>query len=134
MGKILAARVPLSSRALNDLLEEDDGAVHANTELVTPFLGSVLIGTREQDVPLRTLHLSFRDFLVDPKRAGAFSINAKEHDDELATVTLNIANKYLTRDISGIRDPFVSNTELEDRDCRVNKWEALKYACRFWVE
>jgi hypothetical protein len=131
MRVILAAKVPLSAMALNDLFESDVD-VRAGTEWVIPSLGSLLRGTFARDTPLQILHLSFSDFLTDDSRSEAFFINLKEHTEKFAISCLSMMNQHLKRDICGVGPPLLSNAEITNIQGRITKWEALRYACRFF--
>ena len=132
MSIILAAKVPLSVIALNDLFEDDD-ILRAGTESVIPHLGSLLSGTTAHNVPLRILHLSFSDFLADASRSQAFYTKFQERNEKFAIYCLSMMDRNLKRDICGVGNPLLPNSEITDIQRRINKYEALRYSCRFFV-
>jgi hypothetical protein len=138
VGKILAVKVPLSGNALSDFLEAEDSASDINAwsviKSVVPYLGSVLIGSTESNTPLQISHLSFNDFLTVPSRSEAFFIDIKEQTKLMATLCLDIVNKYLKRDICDIDDFVAPNPKIEDVRKLMAKFEILQYVCRHWVD
>jgi uridine kinase len=134
MGAILAAKERLSVAALHDLFEEADITPRVDPRSIVPYLGTLLTGTTKQSVPVQVLHPSFKDFLTDRSRSGAFFIDIKEHNDSLAVLSLDLMKRHLKRDICGFGDLFLPNSKMEDIPSRTMKWEGLQYACRFWVD
>jgi hypothetical protein len=69
MGRILAAKEPLSVSTLDGLQCNDDpeGLIW-----IIKYMGAVLSGIKEHDVPVRPLHTSFHDFLVNPECSKQF--------------------------------------------------------------
>ncbi|KAL4963600.1 uncharacterized protein BDV14DRAFT_201791 [Aspergillus stella-maris] len=80
VGSIVLLYDPLSVTSLAMLLDVEEDLVDRRLEL----LRSVLAVPDEIDAPIRTLHLSFRDYLIDPKGSeeSPFNINtvARNHD------------------------------------------------------
>jgi hypothetical protein len=132
MGTILAAKVPLSVIAINDLFEDDE-VLHTGTESVIPHLGSLLSGTTAHDVPLQILHLSFSDFLADVSRSQAFYTKFQERNEKFAISSLGMMDRHLKRDICGVGNLLLPNSEITGIQGRINKYEALRYSCRFFV-
>jgi len=64
VGSIVILASPLSTTSLDRLLGVPEGTVDSRTDL----LHSVLSIPSRPDHPIRLLHLSFRDFLVDTKK------------------------------------------------------------------
>ena len=69
VGVLVILKSPLSVVALSRLLDipEDDIINRLDS------LHSVLSIPKDPDLPVRLLHLSFRDWLLDPKKARAYS-------------------------------------------------------------
>jgi hypothetical protein len=42
-------------------------------------------------------------------------------------------DRYLKRDICGVGNPLLPNSEITDIQGRIDKYEALRYSCRFFV-
>ena len=66
VGSIVVLESPLSTRSLARLLQVPQKEVECRLDA----LHSVLSVPEDEDVPIRLLHLSFRDFLVDRQRQG----------------------------------------------------------------
>ncbi len=82
VGSIVNLASPLSVVSLARLLRIDKGDICCRLD----SLHSVLMVPKREDGPIRLLHLSFRDFLVDTKKEGRpFWINAKETHETLAS-------------------------------------------------
>ena len=132
MSIILAAKVPLSIVALSDLFEDDD-VLRAGAVSVIPHLGSLLSGTTAPDLPLRILHLSFSEFIVDVSRSQGFCLDFRESNEKFAMACLTMMDRHLKRDLCGVGNPFIPNSEITGIQSRIEKYAALKYACCFFV-
>ena len=64
VGSIVVLASPLSATSLARILDIDKGDIDNRLDL----LHSVLSVPSSSDSPIRLLHLSFRDFLLDPAR------------------------------------------------------------------
>src|SRR6266581_327455 len=107
MGAILMAQQPLSVAAwdaiLTPFLESDIRDTLAG-------LASLVSGVGDCDIPIRILHQSFRDFLMDrisqsptPHR---FSVDARRENARVALRCIEILNEGLssTKDLGLIED------------------------------
>jgi hypothetical protein len=83
-----------------------------------------------------TFHPSFRDFLVDPRRCSDehFLVRPSEHQHELLHRCLQLLNGHLRHDMCGIRNPGLTNAEIQDLSERLTQPipESVRYACGFW--
>jgi hypothetical protein len=137
VGAIMAAKTPLSSRALKSLHRIN---VELDVDGVLWPLSSLLTGLSDRDQPIHILHLSFRDFITSRAQSSLihqrYYISEKEHNQRLATLCLHVLNEDLTShtpgtgylsksasDIKGI--PSIDPSEVS---------EAVWYACQFWME
>ncbi|KAK6342234.1 hypothetical protein TWF730_001711 [Orbilia blumenaviensis] len=116
--------------------------LHESFESVRQFLrllSSVL------DVPkpglnhskVRLLHLSFRDFLLDPDRCPDtnFQINKKETNKMMALRCISIMRETLRRDICGLGQPGSRIEDVaESAAIDENISEITKHACLYWVD
>ncbi len=134
MGAILACRVPLSSSAIQ-ALRPNQLDIQNIIPYFKPLLQVMPSGASNQ--PLQIIHKSLHEFLTErahivPEWMG-FSIDEKEHSQQLALQCLNILNAQLSegvpctgylkgasRAIPNVADGLVS--------------EELWYACRFWID
>jgi len=104
-------------------------------ELTLMSLGSVLNVPLVEDQPIRILHPSFRDFLLDQRRCldTRFWINDKERHIDLFRDCLELMSTHLRQDICDIQDPGVLVTEISDHVIQSAIEADLQYACRYWV-
>jgi hypothetical protein len=87
---------------------------------------------------VRVMHLSFPDFLSDPRRCFAlprYVVDITEDHLRIVEHCLEEMNDRLQYDICYIRDSSLLNTEVLDMEGLLKKYvpESLRYACRFWV-
>jgi hypothetical protein len=66
VGSIVMLRSPLSKVALAHLLDVSEFDIGCRLD----SLDYVLVVPNDENLPIRTLHLSLRDFLVDPRKRG----------------------------------------------------------------
>jgi hypothetical protein len=132
---IIFARIPLTPRALSDLLDID--AYKLNGYLAT--LDSVLVvpDASSSDGVVRPLHQSFPDFVC--QHGGRvhrdLAINPTTANAHLTEHCLARLNKELHFDMCDIRDPSLFNVEVQDMKDRLRKHIslALRYSCEFWA-
>lgn len=130
VGPLVTLANPLSSFALAQILgiplSKVDGALET--------LHSVLNVPTSPDQPIRLLHLSFRDFLVDPaRREDLFWINEQEVHRQLASRCLHVLNTLLKTDICKVAAPGTLATSVSVFHISTHISPELQYACRFWV-
>jgi hypothetical protein len=99
-------------------------------------LHSLLEVLESQEYPIRLLHPSFRDFLLDKQRCQdqQFWVDEKEAHRILAVSCLRLMSEHLKRDICGLHSPGALATEVHDDQITKCLPKELQYACRYWVE
>lgn len=137
MGAIMAVKTPLSLATLQNLHRTD--TVLQGKEVLRP-LGSLLTGLIDRNQPIRTLHISLREFLTYRARYSSkhkrFYVDEMEHTQRLALLCLLTLNEgfiqdipgtgYLSGRMSGARGiPLIS-------ECLIS--EELWYACGYWID
>lgn len=133
VGSIVLLRDPLPVRALERLanLDEDDA-----TELLKN-LHSIILPPGPPDYCPRIYHPSFPDFLLDHSRCpdDKLWIDAGVHEARLALRCLETMNELLHKNILGVFDTCLLNSEVENLDARVeeNCLPELRYACLQWA-
>lgn len=132
VGSIVTAFDVLSTIALANLLDRPVKDVG----LALNSLHSVLNVPKEQDLPIRLLHPSFRDFLVDSRRCydGCFYIDQELLHMELAKRCLELLSHALKKDICNLRMPGVLIHEVQSSEIEVHLPKDVQYACRYWVD
>jgi hypothetical protein len=132
VGSITILFEPLSAFALAKLLSEQKDTI----TLRLRHLHSVLNIPKDQDQPIRLLHPSFRDFLLDKQRCRDehFRVDEREMHGTLAKSCLLLISGSLKRDICGLRVPGALSSKV-DNSCVEQCLPAdLQYACRYWVQ
>ena len=136
MQQIIWLKKPLSVGALdfirNKFPRVDDRYPVGD---ILNMMASLLCGTNEVSIPVRPLHASFYDFLVDEKRSGKFVIREGDIHRDLAIASLLVMQTCLRFNICGLETSYVPNSEVADLDKRVeeNIPPYLLYACQFWA-
>lgn len=132
VGVVIVAREPLYIESIDRLVGEDLG--DHRVEHVFSRLGSVV---RMSEGPVRFLHPSFSDFLVDQSRChnAEMVVVAREHHYALAVRCLKLMTSSLKRNIIEYPDISLLNSEIPDLPNLVSTAipEELRYACRHWI-
>ena len=131
VGSIVVLATPLSIPSLASLLATSNEDIRCTLD----NLHSVLSIPDDENTPVRLLHLSFRDFLVDPKRRGqsAFWVDERQVHERLAMQCLTLLNKSLKQDICDLEDPGILYCEISKQLIERRLTPAIQYACLFWV-
>ena len=112
MRQILWSKEPLSITALDFLRGRfprmDD---RYSVEDTIRVMASLLSGTNETSTPVRPLHASFYDFLVDENRSGEFFILQGNVHRDLAIASLSVMRTCLRFNICGLETSYVANAE-----------------------
>jgi hypothetical protein len=133
LGRILAAKQPLSVSALRELGHQRN-YVDVVGLILWP-LGSLLSGVAQESVPVRLLHTSFRDFLTSPDRSGSFFVDTSLHQGSLAFACLRVMRTGLQFNICKLETSHVRNRDIPGLATRVKDTisTSLSYASRFWA-
>ncbi|KIK56859.1 hypothetical protein GYMLUDRAFT_173735, partial [Collybiopsis luxurians FD-317 M1] len=138
MAQILAAFEPLSKSALKNLqiayydyIEEDD---EQGVDAVIPWLGSLLTGVNDLDVPIRPVHSSVHDFLLDETRSGEYAIKLVEGQNIMAAAVVKIMTKQLHFNMCNLGSSYLRNSEIQNLGDLIRDKipSELSYACCFW--
>jgi hypothetical protein len=134
LGTILMARAPLSRSSLKNLSFGEDS--HNAVGLIIQPLGSLLSGITDDNLPIRPLHTSVRDFLTDEDRAGIFYINVSAHHQNFVSSCFRVMTTELRFNICGIKTSYMRNDELKSHHLLDESaiTAHLSYACRFWTD
>ncbi|KIL57180.1 hypothetical protein M378DRAFT_400065 [Amanita muscaria Koide BX008] len=85
MRHVLFTLEPLTLEALITMHQtvqpEHDKYDAEAAETILRSMGSLLAGIHDRSTPIRPLHYSFRDFLIDPDRSGQFFVDGDDADD-----------------------------------------------------
>ncbi|CAF3544080.1 unnamed protein product [Fusarium graminearum] len=131
VGTIILLETPLSVPALTKIIDVSEDSVYHRLDV----LHSVLKYPKTTETPIRMLHLSFRDFLLDPEKMGnnRFWIDEEETHDRIASGCLRILNSSLKEDICNLVAPGTSRSGVPESRIASCISADLEYACRYWV-
>ncbi|KAF6525344.1 hypothetical protein HZS61_011139 [Fusarium oxysporum f. sp. conglutinans] len=133
VGTIVILADPLSAACLARLLDNNEKRIRHMVGL----LPSVLYMPSEKSAPIKPLHLSFRDFLInrDKHKTDPFWVDEKETHKKLAIRCLQLLmnDGYLKKDMCDLRTPGVARSDI-DR-CKIDESlpSEAQYACLYWV-
>ena len=136
MRQILWSKEPLPISALDFMRDKFPGTDdHYDVGDILRLVASLLSGTTEISTPVRPIHASFYDFLLDENRSREFFIEQGDVHRDLATASLSIMQTCLRFNICGLETSYVLNAKVADLDKRVEKNipPHLHYACQFWA-
>ncbi|OJJ42341.1 hypothetical protein ASPZODRAFT_105400 [Penicilliopsis zonata CBS 506.65] len=131
VGTIILLYSPLSSSSLAELIDLKKEKVWIRLSSLQSVLS--VPKQNEETVPVRLLHLSFREFLVDREASDAFWIDEQMHHTRLAERCLQCMNRELKRDICRLSRPGVKLNEIEHTTIEGHISPELRYACRYWI-
>lgn len=135
VGPIALLADPLSARSLSSLLEiplRDIGErlSHLHSVLDVPTVAT------DRDAPVRLLHLSFRDFLVDRENdATRFWIDSVQTHRRLAQQCAQRLNRSgtLLKDLCNLRKPGSQRASVNKQRVADSINADVAYACHYWV-
>nr|POF26242.1 vegetative incompatibility protein het-e-1 [Quercus suber] len=135
VGPIVLAANPLSATSLASLLGTERYDVHDIMDILNN-LHSVFLVPSKTNEPVNILHLSFRDFLIDHKRAdkeGFWIDETETHNTLLACCLRRLEEDWDSKDI------ICSNARPGTRRIAVSAEQIsgdlpphMAYACCFW--
>lgn len=132
VGSIVNLAEPLSRKSLAALLQMSQGTLKRR---LNP-LYSVLRVPDDVDTPIRTLHLSFREFLLSDKLQNEpFGVNGPATDRMLATKCLELLSESdgLQENLCKLAYPGQLRREVKQTTIDERLTPAFQYACRYWV-
>lgn len=131
VGAILMLEDPLSTVSLAKLLDVPREDIDCRLDL----LHSVLSIPDDKTLPVRILHLSFRDFLLDTQKRGKspFWIDSTAIHKTLLSKCLQLLSGCLQENICSLQRPGMSRMEIESRTIDKCLPAEAQYACRYWV-
>ena len=133
VGSIVVLESPLSIPSLAHLLNIPKEDIKCRLDL----LHSVLNIPSDEDMPVRLLHLSFRDFLLDTQKRGKspFWVNEKKTHKKLASNCLQLLSspKSLRQNMCNLTRPGILRSEVNDQMIGSALSPEIQYACRYWA-
>jgi hypothetical protein len=131
VGSIVVLESPLSIDSLARLLGKPKDDISCRLD----SLHSVLSIPDRKDVPVRLLHLSFREFLVDATNEKTpFWVDERARHESLASHCLELMSgpEGLRQNMCGLHSG-ISRSEIEAGTIMSCLSSELQYACRYWV-
>ena len=132
VGSIVILLDTLSVTALGDLLSMSAEKI----EVTLGRLGSVLDIPSDTTKPIRLLHPSFRDFLLNEARCGIgrFRVQSETAHSRLALRCLDILCQGLQKNICNLKAPDSNPQEVSEDTMNRHLPKHLQYACQYWTE
>ncbi|KAL5327994.1 hypothetical protein ACEPPN_005700 [Leptodophora sp. 'Broadleaf-Isolate-01'] len=98
-------------------------------------LHSVLDVPEEKTRPIRLLHPSFRDFLLNPARClnQTFLVDARATHHHLLDCCLRLMKSHLRRNMCNLKRPGIRAHDLAKADVDNFIPLPVQYACRYWI-
>jgi hypothetical protein len=131
VGSIVILLSPLSAHSLSRLLKIPKEDIDQTLE----DLHSVLDVPKDQTLPLRLHHPSFRDFLLNNDRCKDpnFWVDEKQAHQTLADSCIGLMSTSLKQDICGLAAPGMLVTDVESSRIERSLPPAVQYACLYWI-
>ncbi|OTB04743.1 hypothetical protein M426DRAFT_261726 [Hypoxylon sp. CI-4A] len=133
LGSIALLFEPLPIYSLAELTEsQPQGYVKGCLE----GLQSVIHLPRDPASPIKLIHLSFREFLLDKGKCiqAGFTIETSTVHFSLFEKSLKIMEKELRMDMCGLQKPGTLFAEVPKDRVQQSISSHLRYACRHWVD
>lgn len=132
IGSIVVLADPLPTSMLANLLgtskEDVDSSLH--------YLHSVLSIPSDPNSPVRLLHLSFREFLIDHKKEKSgfwFWVDEKKTHSMITTRCLERLSTCLKENICSLGYPGILRRDISTEDIDRYIPADIQYSCRYWV-
>jgi len=133
IGSIVVLADPLPTSSLARLLgiskEDVNGSLH--------YLHSVLSVPSDPNSPVRLLHLSFREFLVDPSKKDKsgfwFWVDEKKTHGMITTRCLELLSTCLKENVCSLEFSGILRRDINIRDIDECLPADIQYSCRYWV-
>ena len=132
VGSLILLENPLSSISLAKLID----LPLETLENRFSYLHSVLSVPDSPELPVRILHLSFRDFLLDSNKNGLseFWVDEKKAHEFLALSCLRVMNLSLNYDVCDVKWPGAERSSFPSQIVQEKLAPEVIYACRHWVD
>jgi hypothetical protein len=130
VGVVIILATPLSISSLSQLIDRGPDDIKCRLDR----LHSVLSVPNDFNSPVRLLHLSFRDFLLDyHEHKDEFWINERYANQQVTIKCIQTLQHNLRRNICNLPNEGTQCNEISKASIQHYITPALKYACRYWV-
>ncbi|KAJ5088478.1 WD40 repeat-like protein [Penicillium angulare] len=139
IGTIILLATPLSVNTLSRLLGtsitvSEVGSTEDLVEYVSDRLDafhSVLRIPHDRDSPIRILHLSFRDFLL--QGASVFHVDGPSKHMAIFQLCLETMERHLRYNVCDLDSPGTEKEDIDPQSVHRQFSSELAYSCRFWT-
>jgi hypothetical protein len=132
VGSIVLLASPLSVTSLARLLQTPIHRIKRRLD----SLHSVLSIPDNEQIPVRLLHLSFREFLIEPRsNHHPFKVDRRRTDEKLLAQCLGLMSGPggLCQNICGLSSPGTLCSEVGEGRISMSLPPELQYSCRYWI-
>ncbi|OCK75650.1 HET-domain-containing protein [Lepidopterella palustris CBS 459.81] len=132
LGSVIVLFATLSIHSLSRLVCVSKEDIYQTVE----DLHSILNVPKDQTQPLRLLHPSFRDFLLDKDRCKDlnFWVDKKQAHQTLADGCIRLMSTSLKQNICGLSASGVLATDVQSSRVGQCLPAELQYACLYWIQ
>ncbi|CAI7611957.1 unnamed protein product [Penicillium viridicatum] len=127
VGLIILLAIPLSVNALSRLIGFRQEVISNRLD----SFQSVLNIPHDPDLPVRVMHLSFRDFLVNT--SSKFHVDEQQTHKDISKKCLATMSAHLRKNICNLTSYGAQRAELSTRSINHYVPSHLQYSCRYWV-
>lgn len=127
VGVIVLLAVPLSVNSLSHLLRIRPAVIN---NLLSSFQ-SVLHIPGDQDMPVRVLHSSFRDFLLNTR--SKFRVDEQQMQKAITKHCLTTMRGGLKRNVCDLSSYGTQRKEVDVQSVQQRLPPGLQYSCRYWA-
>ncbi|KAF7588866.1 hypothetical protein BBP40_005051 [Aspergillus hancockii] len=128
VGVIILLATPLMVDALGKLLN----LAKEDISYLLNKLHSVLSVAQNLDAPVRILHLSFRDFLVNTK--STFHVDEQETHQQIALHCIRVMDTSLKHNIYSLSSYRILRKDIDHQTVNQHLSADLQYSCYYWVQ
>lgn len=134
--QIVESIVTLFSSLKISALSEILGVSEDDVDNQLSMLHSVLNVPTSVDAPVRLLYLSFRGFLVDPRKRGVnmFWMDENNLHSQMVVNCLRIMSGCLRIDLCGLKNPGACRSSIDERVIKSQPPAEVQYACLYWAD
>lgn len=135
MRQVLWTIEPLSMRSLSLMRRGfPDKTERYGVEIILRSMASLFSGITDLSIPVRPLHSSFYDFLIDKARSERFHVDPSDVHSNLAFASLHVMQDGLRFNMCQLQTSYTRNSEVAGLNERIkaNITDHLSYSCRYW--
>lgn len=128
VGVIILLADPLTVNGLSGLIDMQERRIMARLDA----FHSVLSVPTDSAKPVRILHLSFREFLVNTKE-GDFHVDEKMTHGDILSHCLRVMRSGLKHNVCALSSYGTLREDIAGQVIDQHIPQALQYSCRYWV-